>query len=176
VANGVCEINGQLGAGGIPHVALLNPKGVIVFKGHPASIDLEKAIDDLLEKGESSLCPLEDSSGAQNENEDGGEGAGKTLSAEKCNELLDKFDDTFRKLKGSDEIMKGCKAAQRAFFVMEHGAKFNASKETMEHDLTLHLVMVGGTNDTLSKIKETTKELREATEYLTVKEQCMGQN
>jgi len=129
----------------------------------------------LLEKGESSLCPLEDSSGAQNENEDGGEGAGKTLSADKCNELLGKFNDTFQKLKDDEEVMKGCKAAQRAFFVMEHGAKFNASKESMEHDLTLHLVMVGGTNDTVNKVKEMTKELREATEYLTVREQCMGQ-
>jgi len=40
-ANGKCAINGQLGAGGIPHVALLNPKGQIVFKGHPSSINLE---------------------------------------------------------------------------------------------------------------------------------------
>jgi len=40
-ANGKCQINGQLGAGGIPHVALLNPDGKIVFKGHPSSINLE---------------------------------------------------------------------------------------------------------------------------------------
>jgi len=40
-ANGKCAINGQLGAGGIPHVALLNPNGQIVFKGHPSSINLE---------------------------------------------------------------------------------------------------------------------------------------
>lgn len=57
-ANGLCNINSKLGSGGIPHVALLNPKGQIVFKGHPASINLEQAIDDLLEKGESNLCPL----------------------------------------------------------------------------------------------------------------------
>jgi len=56
-ANGKCKINAQLGAGGIPHVALLNPDGVIVYKGHPSSIDLEKAIDDLLKSGKSDLCP-----------------------------------------------------------------------------------------------------------------------
>jgi len=40
-ANGKCTINKKLGSRGIPHVALLNPQGVIVYKGHPSSINLE---------------------------------------------------------------------------------------------------------------------------------------
>jgi len=50
---------------------LIDPSGQIVFKGHPASLELEKAIDDLCEKGESELCPKQ-SGGAKE-----GEGAVK---------------------------------------------------------------------------------------------------
>jgi len=39
--NGKCTIDDKLGSDGIPHVALLNPQGVIVFKGHPMEIKLE---------------------------------------------------------------------------------------------------------------------------------------
>jgi hypothetical protein len=38
----------QYGINAIPCVLLVDKEGVVVFKGHPASIDLEKAIDNLL--------------------------------------------------------------------------------------------------------------------------------
>jgi len=48
-SNGTCTINSSLGTGGVPHVALVDGHGKIVFKGHPMSCDLEKVMTDLCE-------------------------------------------------------------------------------------------------------------------------------
>jgi thiol-disulfide isomerase/thioredoxin/predicted amidophosphoribosyltransferase len=50
----------QYGINGIPCVFLVDKEGVVVFKGHPASIDLEKAIDNLLNN-----LPISGESGAE---------------------------------------------------------------------------------------------------------------
>lgn len=151
VANGTCKINDHLGDGGIPHVALLNPKGVIVFKGHPASIDLEKAIDDLLEKGESDLCPApKGGEAAEPDIENPIDGA--TAEAivkeykEHCKNVIDKHQKDFEK-------------AQRAFFVMEHNQQWSNAKSSMVHGLTVHVVVVGAADTRaagLTMIKEFT--------------------
>lgn len=119
-ANGTCTINAQLGAGGIPHVALLNPKGQIVFKGHPSSINLEQAIDDLLEKGESNLCPLE--------KKEGGAAPEKTklskpVSGEKGIEIVADFKKVQKELLA--DCKDGCEDMQRAFFVLEEEFALN---------------------------------------------------
>jgi hypothetical protein len=172
--NGTCKINEQLGAGGIPHVALLNPKGEIVFKGHPSSINLEKAIDDLLEKGESSLCPKPSAGGEaadDDEEEDkpgaafpGDAGAFVTNFKAKVNEMIKDAD-----------LVKSCEGFQRAFFVLEEKSFFNAAKKTIDANLEMHLVLVGGgegKDAAVTKIKELTKELRETT-GVKVNEQIM---
>lgn len=50
--DGKCTINKTLGGGGIPHIALVDTKGKIVYKGHPMGTDLEKDIDTLVAGGE----------------------------------------------------------------------------------------------------------------------------
>jgi hypothetical protein len=146
-------------------VALLNPKGEIVFKGHPSSINLEKAIDDLLEKGESSLCPKPSAGGEaadDDEEEDkpgaafpGDAGAFVTNFKAKVNEMIKDAD-----------LVKSCEGFQRAFFVLEEKSFFNAAKKTIDANLEMHLVLVGGgegKDAAVTKIKELTKELRETT-------------
>lgn len=49
VGNGKCLASKEMGSGGVPHVLLVDTTGHIVFKGHPASVDLEAEIDGLLE-------------------------------------------------------------------------------------------------------------------------------
>jgi len=49
VRNGVCKASETYGSGGVPHVFLVDKSGKIVFMGHPATRDLEKDINDLLE-------------------------------------------------------------------------------------------------------------------------------
>jgi thiol-disulfide isomerase/thioredoxin len=51
ISNGVCQADEDHGIRGIPHVLLVDIQGVIVYKGHPASRNLEQDIDALL-KGE----------------------------------------------------------------------------------------------------------------------------
>ena len=57
---------------------------------------------------------------------------------------------------------------QRAFFVCEEKTQYSRSNNTLMSSLTLHLVLVGGTNATQNKIKEKTKELRELTAEINV--------
>jgi len=51
VRNGKCVADKEFGVQGVPHVALVDTKGNIVFVGHPASRKLEEDINTLL-KGE----------------------------------------------------------------------------------------------------------------------------
>jgi hypothetical protein len=45
VSNGQCTANTDYGTGGIPHCLLVDTNGMIVWTGHPGSIDLEQKID-----------------------------------------------------------------------------------------------------------------------------------
>jgi len=51
ISNGVCQADKDHSIRGIPHVLLVDTQGAIVYKGHPASRNLEQDIDSLL-KGE----------------------------------------------------------------------------------------------------------------------------
>lgn len=150
----------------------MNPKGEIVFKGHPSSIDLEKAIDDLLATGESSLCPLKkaEECGAT------GSSLNKPQSEEKASGLIAAFKAKVKELNDDEQLVKDLQSsgAQRAFFVCEQKGQFNSSKGEFENELTLHLVLIGGSKAVCDKIKEATKDLR-ADEAFTVREQVMGQ-
>ena len=48
VRNGKCEADKEFGVQGVPHVALVDTEGKIVFVGHPASRKLEEDINNLL--------------------------------------------------------------------------------------------------------------------------------
>ena len=48
IRNGVCTADKDHGIQGVPHVLLVDTEGKIVFKGHPASRNLEVDIDKLL--------------------------------------------------------------------------------------------------------------------------------
>jgi len=52
VNNGICLAQEIYGAGGVPHVFLVDKTGKIVFKGHPATRNLEDDINSLLEDKE----------------------------------------------------------------------------------------------------------------------------
>ena len=45
---GTTQVSTVWGVSGVPHCALINKKGDIVWRGHPASIDLEEYINNLL--------------------------------------------------------------------------------------------------------------------------------
>jgi len=62
----------KYGSGGVPHVFLVDNEGTVVFKGHPATRDLEKDIDALI-KGEKLTGKGTTPSGAEEDDEDGEE-------------------------------------------------------------------------------------------------------
>jgi len=49
VRNGDCKASETYGSGGVPHVFLVDKSGKIVFKGHPATRNLEEDINNLLD-------------------------------------------------------------------------------------------------------------------------------
>lgn len=95
---------------------------------------------------------------------------------ETTNQLLKDFKACVKEMNDNSSLAKDLQSsgAQRAFFVCEHKGRFNGSKNEFENELTLHLVLVGGSEKCADQIKEATKALR-ANEAFTVNEQIMGQ-
>jgi hypothetical protein len=87
----------------------LNPKGVIVFKGHPSSINLEKAIDDLLEKGESDLCPLPKESEAADKGSADKEAPSGGIYAGDAGAYVEKFTAKVNEMINDKELVEKCK-------------------------------------------------------------------
>lgn len=148
---------------------------MIVYKGHPSSINLEKAIDDLLEKGESDLCPLpkEGEAAAKGSDDEEEPSAGEGFSGD-AGAFVTKFKEKVNELIKDKSIVEGCSKLQRAFFVLEEKKSFDSAKSSLSTNLELHLVLVGcGSDKSIAdKIKEATKELRE-TAGVKVNEQIM---
>jgi hypothetical protein len=86
----------------------LNPKGVIVFKGHPSSINLEKAIDDLLEKGESDLCPLPKEGEAADKGSDDEEAPSGGVYAGDAGAYVEKFTAKVNEMINDKELVNKC--------------------------------------------------------------------
>lgn len=87
----------------------MNPKGVIVFKGHPSSINLEKAIDDLLEKGESDLCPLPKESEAADKGSADEEAPSGGIYAGDAGAYVEKFTAKVNEMINDKELVEKCK-------------------------------------------------------------------
>lgn len=131
---------------------------------------MEKAIDDLLEKGESSLCPME-------KKEEGGaapkrKALVKPIDAGKATEIVAEF----KKVQGKiiDECKDDCKDMERAFFVLEEEYALNEAGE-LKGALAVHTVLVRGTTSAQEKVKGIAKEfLDKWANEITSNEQCMG--
>lgn len=107
---GASSCDDEFGVEGVPHVALIDTQGKIVFIGHPASRpNLEKDIDTLLAGEKISGKGCEPSQAAAEEEE------GKEITSESFSTLSKRFLEGCEKLSGvSEEAAK----LQRAFFVL----------------------------------------------------------
>lgn len=121
---------------------LVDTKGTIVFKGHPASRpDLEKDFDALL-AGETltgaGTAPAEGAGGAE------AEGAGKDLDTAACDEVVDAFAKVAKDDLQKDEKLKElAKEMPRSFCVMVLDNGYTPSTGKWKGTFTNHRVLVG---------------------------------
>jgi len=126
---GSSKCNEEFGVRGIPHVALIDTHGKIVFKGHPNSRpDLEKDIDTLLAgetiSGKGTQAP--------EAKKDETEAEAKELTPEKLNTISKHFLDGCEKLEG---VKEEAAKLQRAFFVLVINGTVNNETGKMNADV-----------------------------------------
>jgi len=110
---------------GVPHVMLIDTKGKIVYKGHPAQRkDLEGDFDTLL-KGEE----IKVDGGDDKKDADGAEaGATKERDPAACMAFIDQFKNEIAPgLQKNESIKAVAKQMMRAFCVIVYSEKFNVA-------------------------------------------------
>lgn len=150
---------------GVPHVMLLDTKGKIVFKGHPANrSNLEEDFETLL-KGEEIFgtgCEFES---AEAKAAAGGEAAGgdnaeapaeSKLNAADCHAAIDTFaKETAPELQKS--LTEHAKKMMRAFCVMVYEETFNCATGKSSIDWKNYRVLVGP-QDAIDEVKKQIEE------------------
>lgn len=120
---------------GVPCVMLINQQGKIVYKGHPASRNLEQDLDDLAAgktlEGEG-IVNEKPSGDSKTEEEKPAEGQIEIDDAAKYHEEINTFKPVFEDFKNNKELMDQAKDMMRAFCVLVMTTEMNPkTKKTM---------------------------------------------
>lgn len=137
------------GVSGVPHVLLLDTKGRIVFKGHPATRkDLEADFDTLL-KGEPLTGDgawVEGAAGpgadAEAKDEDN-EGFKNDLDAEVVHKEVQEFKSTIERFIADKDLMEKTKGMARNFCVITVEEKYDEKADKIKIRYQNHRVIVG---------------------------------
>lgn len=117
VRNGKCVADKEFGVQGVPHVALVDTEGKIVFVGHPASRKLEEDINLLLEGGKITGAGT---TAAGGDDEEGEEEFKDNVAAEKVDDLVKEFNELSEKHLQTEETKTAAEGMPRAFCVLVH--------------------------------------------------------
>merc|ERR1712224_425678 len=147
------DCSDQYAVRGVPNVMLIDTKGKIVFKGHPASRpDLEKDFDDLLAgkeitgEGTGATKPAEE--------ESSGSAPASKLDPAACLATIDEFASTVGPALQKDEKVKeAAKQMPRAFCVMVYEEKYDPRSQSSSVDWKNYRVLVGK-QDAINTCKE----------------------
>jgi len=138
---------------GVPHVALVDIEGKIVFMGHPASRpDLLEDFDTLLAGGK--ISGVAD---AADKNDEDSDDVPSGLDDENATKALIDFKASGEMLR-SDEHKDKFSSFERCFFVLVDEAKFNAKSKKMNHNMTCHTMVMGGDAEKLEIAKTILEE------------------
>jgi len=123
---------------------IIDTKGTIVFKGHPANRpNLEQDFNDLLEGKEITGA----GTASEDKPAEGGEGetaTAKTLDAATCLKTIDEFHSTVGPaLQANEKIAEAAKKMPRAFCVMVYEDKYNCTTGESKVDWKNYRVLVG---------------------------------
>ena len=138
------------GVQGVPHVLLLDTKGRIVFKGHPATRkDLEADFDTLLKgeplTGEGAWVEGAAGPGADDEakEEEDDEGFKNDLDAETVHKEVQEFKTTIERLIKDEKVIEEAKGMMRNFCVITVEEKYDEKADKMKIRYQNHRVIVG---------------------------------
>lgn len=140
VRNGKCTADKDFGVQGVPHVALVDTEGKIVFVGHPASRpNLEKDINDLLDgvKITGAGCSPAGAAGGDDD-----EAFKLNVESDKVEEALKTFNEMSDKLL-TEESKKSFEGMPRAFCVLVHEQQYNCKEKKTENNMKNYHVLVG---------------------------------
>ena len=132
-----CVADKEHGIQGVPHVMLVDTHGKIVYKGHPASRQLEEDIDSLLKDTPITGTGTQPAGKKEAESSDAGTGP----ESEAVNAAVEKFKAESKKM--MDDNSDAFKAFQRAFLVLVKESKYSMSESKWNHKLTCHSVLAG---------------------------------
>ena len=151
--NGKCTGDKEWGVQGVPHVAIVDTKGKVVFMGHPANRqDLVQDFDDLLAgkeitgKGCSAAGGGDDDEEGFKANCDGGD---VEAAVKLFNELSTEHLQT-------DAAKTACEGMPRAFCVLVVQNQFDTKEKKIEAKMENYQVFVGP-QDKIDKCKELVK-------------------
>merc|ERR1712012_188962 len=119
VRNGKCVADKEFGVQGVPHVALVDKEGKIVFVGHPASRKLEDDINDLLD-GKTLSGAGTTAAGGDDEDE---ELTNNVPEGSSVADMIKEFNDLSEKHCQTEETKTACEGMPRAFCVLVHEQK-----------------------------------------------------
>ena len=142
IRNGKCTADKEYGISGVPHVALVDANGKIVFKGHPANRkDLVKDFNDMLEGKEIENAPKPGGGGDSDEEEkdDGGSG----FDAAELEASVTKFKELAKEHLLKEETKTAAEGMPKAFCVLVVSSKYDCKAKKLTNKMDNYHVLVG---------------------------------
>jgi hypothetical protein len=141
VRNGKCTSDKDFGVRGVPHVAIVDTHGKIVFIGHPASRpDLVQDFDDLLADKPITGKGTTKAGGGDGEDD---EEFKANCEPDKIAECVEKFNKLSEEHIQTDETKTECEGMMRAFCVLVCQERYNCKTNVLECNMTNYHVLVG---------------------------------
>lgn len=169
VRNGKCTGDKEWGVAGVPHVAIVDTKGKVVFMGHPANrSDLVQDFNDLLEGKAITGKGCEAATG---DGDDDGEEFKANCEEGDVDSAVAKFNELSTELLQIDSTKEACAGMPRAFCVLVNQNQFDVKEKKVLAQLENIQVLVGP-QEKLDKVKEILKPFSGNAWKVTVREQA----
>ena len=140
VRNGKCISDKDFGVRGVPHVAIVDTTGKIVFVGHPASRpDLAQDFNDLLE----GKAITGQGTTAAGDGDDEDEEFKANCEPDKITECVEQFKKMSEEHLMTEATKTECEGMPRAFCVLVVSEKYNCKTNVLECNMTNYHVLVG---------------------------------
>lgn len=134
VRNGKCVADKEFGVNGVPHVAIVDTTGKIVFVGHPASRkDLVQDFNDLL--AGKAITGEGTTSAGGDEGEEGEEAFKKNIEADAVEGAVTKFKADAETHLLTESTKEAATGMPRAFCVLVHESRYDCKTKTLNNNM-----------------------------------------
>jgi len=170
IRNGKCTADKEYGISGVPHVALVDANGKIVFKGHPANRkDLVKDFNDMLEGKEIENAPKP---GGGDDDEEEKTDGNNSVDAAEVSDSVKKFKELAKEHLLKDETKAKAEGMPRAFCVLVVTSKYDCKAKKLATTMDNYHVLVGP-QDKIDGMKEILKPFNDQKWKVVLREQAI---